>query len=383
MKQKESLLQKYTVFVKYALVGFTGTAVDVGSLYVFVDFLHINLLAGTALSFILAVINNFVLNKYWTFQNRSSNIRKQFIKFLIVSLIGLFLTELCMVFFVYGLHIWYLASKLLTSGLVLMWNFLANRYWTFKDRIFSIPDHSTYTYDVSIIIPAYNERKRIKKTIESINGYFLEKALTRQIIVVDDGSTDNTSDIVEDLKKKIDGLSIITYRPNRGKGYAVRRGVEACQGEYILFTDADNSTPIEEFEKFRPLLRKNSIVIGSRYLSGSNIVIRQPWYRVLIGRLANLLIQFFILDGIRDTQCGFKSFQHEAAKEIFNRMKVNRFGFDIEILAITRLLRFSVQEVPVSWYNSSESRVRPVKDTLRTFMELIYIKLNLWGGRYR
>ncbi len=383
MKQKESLLQKYTVFVKYALVGFTGTAVDVGSLYVFVDFLHINLLAGTALSFILAVINNFVLNKYWTFQNRSSNIRKQFIKFLIVSLIGLFLTELCMVFFVYGLHIWYLASKLLTSGLVLMWNFLANRYWTFKDRIFSIPDHSTYTYDVSIIIPAYNERKRIKKTIESINGYFLEKTLTRQIIVVDDGSTDNTSGIVEDLKKEIDGLSIITYRPNRGKGYAVRRGVEACQGEYILFTDADNSTPIEEFEKFRPLLRKNSIVIGSRYLSGSNIVIRQPWYRVLIGRLANLLIQFFILDGIRDTQCGFKSFQHEAAKEIFNRMKVNRFGFDIEILAITRLLRFSVQEVPVSWYNSSESRVRPVKDTLRTFMELIYIKLNLWGGRYR
>ena len=124
------------------------------------------------------------------------------------------------------------------------------------------------------------------------------------------------------------------------------------------------------------------MVIGSRYISGSTIVVKQPEYRVFIGRLGNKLIQFFLLDGVTDTQCGFKAFQHEAAKQIFSRMKVNRFGFDIEILSIARLLNFTVKEMPVNWYNSPESRIRPIKDALRTFGELIYIKLNLWGGRY-
>jgi len=104
---------------------------------------------------------------------------------------------------------------------------------------------------------------------------------------------------------------------------------------------------------------------------------------VLIGRLANMLIQFFIIDGVKDTQCGFKAFQHEAAREIFSRMKVDRFGFDIELLAIARLFGFPIRELPVSWYNSPESRVQPIKDSLRTFRDLVYIKLNLWGGRYR
>ena len=117
-------------------------------------------------------------------------------------------------------------------------------------------------------------------------------------------------------------------------------------------------------------------------MPGSNIIVSQPGYRVLIGRLANRLIQFFLLDGIQDTQCGFKAFRHEAAREIFSRVKVNRFGFDMEILAIARLLNFSVREIPVSWNNSPESRIRPVKDVIRTFGELVYIKLNLWGGRY-
>ena len=215
---------KYAVFFKYALVGFLGTAIDLGSLYLFIDRLHIHLLVATALSFLLAVINNFTLNKFWTFQNKHSNIRKQFIKFLIVSTIGLILTEMCMAFFVYGLKIWYMSSKLFTSGLVLMWNFLANKYWTFKDRIFYVPGRDTYDYDVSVIVPAYNERRRISKTLEAINGYFSNTPLTRQIIVVDDGSDDNTSDVVENLKKDIRDLSVITYHPNRGKGYAIKKG---------------------------------------------------------------------------------------------------------------------------------------------------------------
>ncbi len=376
------MIMRYSVFFKYALVGFLGTAIDVGSLYIFIDRLHIHVLVSAALSFMLAVINNFTLNKYWTFQNKSSNIRKQFIKFVIVSTIGLVLTEVCMAFLVFVLNIWYLFSKLVTSGVVLSWNFLANKYWTFKDRIYPVPCRDTFDYDVSVIVPAYNERRRISRTLDAVHKFFLKTPLTRQIIVIDDGSDDHMSDVVEDLGKDINDLRLITYYPNRGKGHAIKTGIEKSRGKYILFMDADNSTPIEEFEKFYPLLRDNPVVIGSRYIAGSTIVVKQPKYRVFIGRLGNKIIQFFLLDGVADTQCGFKAFQHDAAKQIFSRMKVKRFGFDIEILSIARLLNFTVKEVPVNWYNSPESRFRPIKDALRTFGELVYIKLNLWGGRY-
>lgn len=382
MKVKKTITGKYTVLFRYSVVGLLGTAIDLGLLYLFVDLLRINLLLAATMSFVLAVINNFTLNKYWTFRNKSDKTRRQFIKFLMLSAAGLLLTVICMAFFVYVLKIWYMAAKLITSVLVLTWNFLANKYWTFKDRIFYVPGGEKYDYDVTVIIPSYNEQSRIENTLKAVNEYFLNKPVTRQIIVVDDGSSDNTAGKAEDLGREIDNLRVLTYKPNRGKGYAIKKGIEAARGKYILFTDADNSTPIEEFDKFYPLLEDNRVVIGSRYLSESNVVVSQPWYRVLIGRLANILIQLFILDGVRDTQCGFKAFQHGAAKEIFSRVKVNRYGFDIEALAIARLLNLSIKEVPVSWYNSPESRIRPVKDAVRTFGELIYIKLNLWGGQY-
>ena len=245
-----------------------------------------------------------------------------------------------------------------------------------------IPQTGKYSYDVSIVIPAYNEERRIGETLRAIDRYFDGKPLTRQIIVVNDGSSDNTAEVLDALRGEITDLIVISDSPNHGKGYAVKKGVEASRGEYILFADADNATPIEEFDKFYPLLKDNKVVIGSRYLSESNIVVGQPRYRVLIGRIGNMLIQFLLLKGVRDTQCGFKAFQHEAAREIFSRMRINGFGFDIEILCIACLLNFPVKEAPVSWYNSSESRIRPIKDAIRTFGELVCIKLNLLTGRY-
>ena len=245
-----------------------------------------------------------------------------------------------------------------------------------------IENKRTYTHDVSVVIPAYNEEGRIVETLKSIHRYFHGKSLTWQIIVVNDGSTDNTAEVLDTIREEITDLIVISDSPNHGKGYAVKRGVEASRGEFILFADADNSTPIEELEKFYPHLIDNKVVIGSRYLSESNVVVRQPWHRAIIGRIGNMLIQFLLLEGVKDTQCGFKAFQHDAAREIFSRMRMNGFGFDIEILAIARLLNFSIKEVPVSWYNSPESRVRPVKDALRTFGEVIHIKLNLLGSRY-
>ena len=372
----------FWMFLKYAVVGASGTVLDVGSLYVFVDLLHIPVLVAAAMSFVLAVVNNFILNKVWTFRNNSRNVRTQFIKFFIVSVVGLVLTEICMALFVYLLDIWYIASKLITSVIVLTWNFLANKNWTFteKDRPLSAAGH--HDHALTIVIPAFNESKRIGTTIEAIRRYFERTGMTGEIIVVDDGSSDDTAGVVNALKDRVRDLYCVRYLPNRGKGYAVKVGVEKSRGEYILFADADNSTPIEEFEKFSPLLKEYAVVIGSRYIAGSNITIRQPKYRIVLGRLGNFLIQAFLLDDIKDTQCGFKAFQHSAAKDIFSRMKVNRFGFDIELLSIARILHYSIHEVPISWYNSPESRVRPIKDALWTFVELLYIKLNLWSGRY-
>jgi dolichyl-phosphate beta-glucosyltransferase len=265
---------------------------------------------------------------------------------------------------------------------VLTWNFLANKNWTFTEKIRPLPAADQYDYTLTIVIPAFNEAKRIGNTLEAIHRYFERKGIKREIIVVDDGSSDNTAAVVNALKARIHDLHCVRYLPNRGKGYAVKTGVEKSRGEYILFTDADNSTPIEEFEKLYPLLSHTKVVIGSRYMADSDVKIKQPKYRVLLGRLGNFLIQVFLFDDIRDTQCGFKAFQHRAAEELFSRMKVNRFGFDIELLSIAYLLKYSVREVPVSWYNSPVSRVRPIKDALRTFSELLYIKLNLLSGRY-
>jgi len=265
---------------------------------------------------------------------------------------------------------------------VLTWNFLANKNWTFTETIRPLSAADRYDYELTIIIPAFNEEIRIGSTLEAMHRYFDQKSMTREIIVVDDGSTDDTAGVVNAMKRRIHDLRCIRYFPNRGKGYAVKAGVERSRGEYILFADADNSTPIEEFEKFHPLLSHARVVIGSRYLAESAVTIRQPHYRILLGRLGNFLIRVFLFDDIRDTQCGFKAFQHRAARELFSRMKVNRFGFDIELLSIAHLLKYSVREIPVSWYNSPQSRIRPIRDALRTFADLIYIKLNLLSGRY-
>ncbi len=394
---KQHPLHDFLVFIRYAIVGGLGTVVDVVVLYLLVEFVSMPILIATGFSFIAAVINNFLLNKYWTFNNKHTNIRKQFIKFFLVAGIGLLLTLVFMYIFVHILIIpnvsigffsmqkelpGYVVAKLITSVIVLSWNFMGNKFWTFNDRIRVVQHLEHYPLTLSIIIPAYNEEKRIVKTLQTVSAFCQLQAKTYEILVVDDGSKDKTVQVVTELKEKIPHLKLVHYATNQGKGFAVKQGVEQALGEYILFTDADNSTPIEEWRKVFPLLKKHEVVIGSRYIKGSDIKIEQPKYRIVLGRLGNLMIQTFLLDGIKDTQCGFKAFQHGAAKEIFSRMKVKRFGFDMEILVIARLLKYDIKEVAVSWYNAPDSRVRPIKDGLRTLRELIFIKLNLWGGRY-
>lgn len=377
-------IRKFKPFIKYAFVGVLGTAVDIGSLYILVEYAHIAIIPASVLSFLLAVINNFILNKIWTFQNKSKNYRKLFIKFLIVSIIGLLLTILCMQLFVYVANIWYIFAKALTSLIVLSWNFLGNKFWTFNIKKKEDQIIEKNIYDLSIIIPAYNEENRIKNTLLSIHDYLSDKKITAEILVVNDGSKDKTAEVVKNYQNKITNLKIINFEKNSGKGAAVKQGIMESKGKLVLFTDADNSTPIEEFEKLQKSMTDQNaqIAIGSRYLQDSSVRIKQPRYRVLLGRAGNLLIRAFLIDGISDTQCGFKLFTHDAAKNIFQFQKIKRFGFDMEALVVANYLGYKIIEVPVSWFNSAESRVRPIKDALVTLKDLVYIKLNIWSGRY-
>jgi len=236
---------------------------------------------------------------------------------------------------------------------------------------------------ISIIIPAYNEAKRISNVLNAIEEYFSQRTLPYEVIVVDDGSTDITKEVVQDYQDRLQNLKIIAHSPNKGKGYAVKQGMLAGQGQYFLLTDADNATPFEEIDKLLNWIKQDyPVVIGSRYLSDSNIVIRQSFYRRSLGRLANLIIQLLAVWGIKDTQCGFKCFENNAAREIFKRQTIDGWGFDFEILAIARKLGYQIKEVPVSWQNVGDSRVRPIKSALKTLRELLVIKVNLVRGKY-
>lgn len=382
-KTQEPSSRPYSAFLKYCAVGGLGTAIDLCSVYFLSQkFLLMHPIGAATIGFFLAVTSNFVLNKNWTFNNRSLNYRRLWIKFFLVSIVGLSLTWILM-YVLYEVHgISPVAAKAITSLVVLAWNFFANKHWTFRgtDGVIEIP--TRFTYALSIIIPAYNEANRIVGTLRSMHAFLDSRRIRAEIIVVNDGSTDSTIAVVSGLCDTIPGLKIVNNVRNYGKGFAVKTGVEVSRGEYILVADADNSTPIEEYERLSTKIRGHHVAIGSRWLKESKIMRKQSKLRIFISRFGNALINAFLINGIADTQCGFKFFTHEAAKHIFSRQKVYRFGFDIEALVIARNLNYSIVEVPVSWFHSSESRFRPMRDAIRTFFDLIYIKVNLWSGRY-
>jgi len=237
---------------------------------------------------------------------------------------------------------------------------------------------------LSVIIPAYNEEDRLLSTLSRIDEYLREQPYPYELIVVSDGSRDGTARAA--LEWRPDGcpLKVIDRKENRGKGYSVREGTTVAEGEYILFSDADLSTPIEEVEKFLPLLKSGTdIVIGSRSLGDSEVVVHQPIYRELMGRVFNGMVQFLAVKGIIDTQCGFKSFSRRAVKKIFPRCRIDGFAFDVEILFLARKLGLSIKEIPVRWFNAPGSSINPVRDSLAMFREICQIRLNEWTGKYK
>jgi len=209
-------------------VGALGTFIDITSLYVFVEYFSTGVITGSIISFLLAVISNFILNKIWTFENKSKNYRKLFIKFLIVSVVGLTLTIISMEILVFVLNIWYILAKAMTSLIVLSWNFLANQFWTFKLKDFEDNSKNNYKYHLSIVIPAYNEESRIKSTFNIIKEYINQQNLDCEIIFVNDGSRDNTQSILDQFCSNNQNYTNIELRKNQGKGHAVMQGILAA-----------------------------------------------------------------------------------------------------------------------------------------------------------
>ena len=236
------------------------------------------------------------------------------------------------------------------------------------------------------MIPAYNEERRISQTLEAIDQYLRKQNYGYEIIVVDNGSNDNTCDIVREYQEKsIKNLVRLCLSKSVGaKGSAVRLGIlDYAQGDFVMFMDADNATPVSEIEKFWPYLGsgKYEVVIGSRYLRDSDVTRRQPFYRIVLSRLSNLLIQMLAVPGIKDTQLGFKAFTHQAAKDIFSQVTIEGWGFDMEVLSIARWHGYKIKELGVLWHERGGSHV-PLIAYLQSLRDLLKIKVNSVLGRY-
>jgi dolichyl-phosphate beta-glucosyltransferase len=233
--------------------------------------------------------------------------------------------------------------------------------------------------ELSVVIPAYNEALRLPRSLERIRGFL--KGTSHEIVVVDDGSSDDTAGCARDASGG-EGLRLLRNERNRGKGHSVRRGMLAAQGAHRLMTDADLSTPIEELPRLMAHAREGfPVVIASRALPGARIEVHQSRYRENVGRAFNLLVRALLLPGLHDTQCGFKLFSAEAARDVFEATGLDGFCFDVEALVIARRRGYRIAEVPVTWRNDAATRVGTVRGSL-AFLDLARIRWNAALRRY-
>jgi dolichyl-phosphate beta-glucosyltransferase len=237
---------------------------------------------------------------------------------------------------------------------------------------------------LSVIIPAYNEEKRLAKTLNSINGYLSKQNYDSEILVVDNNSKDKTPDIVRNLANQIKNLRLIEGSSKWGKGFAVKKGMSEAIGDYRIFTDADNSTSIDQVEKMWPEFDKGfDVAIGSRDIKGAVLAVSQPRWRIFLGNSFNLMVQIISgLWGIWDTQCGFKGFKKEASEKIFQKSQISGFSFDVEVLILAKKMGYKIKEIPVTWVNDPDSKVG-LKGIIKMLFEVIQIRWNFAVNKYK
>jgi dolichyl-phosphate beta-glucosyltransferase len=237
---------------------------------------------------------------------------------------------------------------------------------------------------ISVVLPCFNEGSRIYKNIEKIYDFLVSKNLSFEIIAVNDGSSDNTTEELERIKIKIP-IQIINNVQNKGKGDAVRRGVLASQNEIVMFLDADLGISIEELDKFLEEIDKgNDLVIASRFVPGLKIKTQVLWYRRIMEKIFRIL-RMIILDDyeIQDTQCGFKVFKNQTAKEIFSILKTKRFAFDSEVIFLATKKGYKIKELPITLQNPKKSSIKIIKDSFNMFGDLLKIRINYLLGKYQ
>jgi dolichyl-phosphate beta-glucosyltransferase len=235
----------------------------------------------------------------------------------------------------------------------------------------------------SIILPAYNESARIADALDKILAHDNKRGWNAEIIVVNDGSSDGTGEMVREYARSHPTLRLLENPGNRGKGYSVRNGMLHAHGDILLFSDADLSSPIEEADNlFTALARGADVAIGSRWLNPQLQIQRQPLHRQLFGRIFNLALRIILGLTYKDTQCGFKAFTRRSAHALFPLQKIERWGFDPELLYLSAKLGFVVSEVPVAWAHREGTRISPLRDGIRMFGEMLKVRWHALMGNY-
>ena len=231
------------------------------------------------------------------------------------------------------------------------------------------------TPKLSVVIPCYNEEQRLPRTIERVERYLQSRGGGYELILVDDGSADGTRRVMDEAAARSHAVRIVTLPRNRGKGRALADGVKVSRGDDVLVSDADLSTPIEELAKLEAALAAGAgVAIGSRAIKGSRVELSQPIYRVLMGKAFNLIVQAVLLPGIWDTQCGFKLFRGDVARDVFAGLTTDGFGYDPEVLYIAKKKGVRIAEVPVVWRNSAETKVMAVRSSWDMFRHVMRVR---------
>jgi dolichyl-phosphate beta-glucosyltransferase len=236
--------------------------------------------------------------------------------------------------------------------------------------------------ELSIVIPSFNEELRLPVTLADISAYIRASKRETEVIVVDDGSTDRTADVANSFRGEIQRLLVIANKKNRGKGYSVRHGMLEARGRIVLFTDADLSAPIDEADKLIAALADHDVAIGSRALNRSLISVHQSVFREYAGIIFNFIVRAILRLPFVDTQCGFKAFRRDRCRVIFQQQRIERFGFDPELLYLARHHGLSAAEIPVRWANSPATKVSMWRDSIQMFLDVFIIRWNALTGRY-
>jgi glycosyltransferase involved in cell wall biosynthesis len=236
---------------------------------------------------------------------------------------------------------------------------------------------------LTIIVPSYNEELRLPSSLNLIADYIAKSGRSTEVLVVDDGSKDRTAAVAEEFRSRIPLLRVVPNGENRGKGYSVRHGMQEARGEIVLFTDADLSAPIEEADKLLAALKDHDIALGSRALDRSMIEVHESPFREFAGIVFNRIVRIVLRLPFVDTQCGFKAFRRARCKVIFDQQRIERFGFDPELLYLARHHGLKAVEIPVRWAHSPATKINMLRDSIQMFLDVFTVRWNALLGRYR